>query len=76
MATFTAITFNLFEPIGLVQPCIPVMVREPMECTFERQPLRMRWVHEVDSNGRGILRIQWTADNQSEGKTPSAHRSN
>ena len=52
MATFTAITFNLFETIGLVQPRIQVMVREPVECTVERKPLRMQWVHEVDSNGR------------------------
>jgi hypothetical protein len=60
MATVTAIAFNRFETIGLVQPRIEVVVREPEECTVERKPLRMQWVHEVDSTGRKVLRIQWT----------------
>lgn len=76
MATVSAIAFNLFETIGLVQPRIEVMVREPAECTLERQPLRMRWVHEVDSTGRKVLRIQWTENKQREGITPFARRSN
>jgi hypothetical protein len=29
MATFTAITFNLFETVGLVQPRIEIIGREP-----------------------------------------------
>ena len=62
MATITAIAFNLFETVGLVQPRIQVMVREPEEYVAGRAPLRMQWVREVDSNGRRVLRIQWTAD--------------
>ena len=47
MATFTAIAFNLFETIGLVQPCIEVMVREPVECTLRAQAAP----HAVGSRG-------------------------
>ena len=69
MATVTAIAFNLFETIGLVQPRIEVMVREPVECNDKREPLRMHWVREVDSSGRRVLRIRWSADENSEGAT-------
>ena len=71
MASFTAIASNLFETIGLVQPRIEVEVRETTECTVERRPLRMQWVREVDSNGRRVIRVQWTEDKpQSERLLP------
>jgi hypothetical protein len=41
MATITAIAFNLFETIGLVQPRIEIIGREPEECMTERKPLRL-----------------------------------
>jgi hypothetical protein len=66
MASLTAIAFNLFETIGFVQPCMEVMVRETTECSVGLQPLRMRWVHELDSNGRRVTRIQWIEDKQRE----------
>jgi hypothetical protein len=72
MATLTAVASNLFETIGLVQPCIQVMVREPMECPADRQPLRMRWVRELDSNGRKVTRIQWVEDKQRKLATSAA----
>lgn len=75
MATVTAITFNLFETIGLVQPRIELMIREPEQCVADRKPLRMQWVHRVDSSGRKVIRIQWTADKQREGMTTSARGS-
>ena len=63
MATLTAIACNVFEVIGLAQPQIEVMVREPAEyqCSA-RQPLRMRWVREKDSDGRNIMRVLWVED--------------
>ena len=30
------------------------------------EPLRMRWVRELDSNGRRVTRIQWIEDKQRE----------
>jgi hypothetical protein len=66
MATLTAVAFNLFETIGFVQPCIQVMVRETTEYSVGLQPLRMRWVRELDSNGRRVTRIQWIEDKQRE----------
>ena len=59
MATIAAIAFNLFETIGLVQPRIEIIVREPEERDVERKPLRMQWVHETDSTGRKVIRIRW-----------------
>ena len=76
MATVTAIAFNLFETIGLVQPRIEVAVHDPAEYAVVPKPLRMQWVRVVDFNGRRVLRIQWSTDNQCEGITPSARRSN
>ena len=76
MATVTAIAFNFFETVGLLQPRIEVVVREPIECMVERKPLRMQWVRELDSSGRRILRIQWTEDKQGERGTSSSPRSN
>lgn len=76
MATYTAITCNLFEAIAFVQPRIEVIVREPVESAVERIPLRMQWIHDVDSTGRKAIRIHWTTENQREGTTPSARRSN
>ncbi len=67
MATFTAIAFNMFETVGLVQPRIEVAVHEPAEYAVEHQPLRMEWVRDVDSNGRGVIRIQWSTDKPREG---------
>jgi hypothetical protein len=62
MATVSAIAANLFETIGFVRPRIEVMVRETAKYTGDRQPLRMHWVHDVDCNGRRVIRIQWTED--------------
>jgi hypothetical protein len=62
MASFTAIASNLFETIGLVQPRIEVMIRDSTECLADSGPGRMHWVHEVDSNGRRVIRIQWIED--------------
>ncbi|MGA2654271.1 MAG: hypothetical protein ABSF28_27425 [Terracidiphilus sp.] len=76
MATFTAIAFNTFETVGLVQARIEVAVREPAEYAAEHKPLRMEWVREVDSTGRKVIRIQWATDKQREGMTASATRSN
>ena len=76
MATVTAIAFNLFETIGLIQPRIGRIVREPVECAVERKPLGMQWFYDVGSTGRKVLRIHWKTDNQREGMTPSARRSN
>jgi len=58
MATITAIAFNLFETIGLVQPRIEIIGREPEEHDFESKPLCMQWVHEADARsfGSGGLR--------------------
>jgi hypothetical protein len=67
MATVTAIAFNLFETIGLVQPRIEVVVREPGQCVVERQLLRMHWAHETDSNGRRVIRIRWVEDKPRDG---------
>jgi hypothetical protein len=53
-----------------------VAVHDPAEYAFEHKPLRMQWVRVVDFNGRRVLRIQWSTDNQCEGITPSARRSN
>ena len=69
MVSFTAIASNLIETIGLVRPRIEVEVRETTEYTVERRPLRMQWVRGVDSNGRKIIRVQWT-ENKSERRLP------
>lgn len=76
MATFTAIAFNMFETVGLVRPRIEVAVHEPAEYAVEREPLRMEWVRDVDSDGRRVIRIQWSTDKQREGMTSSANRRN
>jgi hypothetical protein len=59
MATVTAIAYNLLESIGIVQPRIEVVVREISEHPTEPKPLRMRWVHDHDTQGHDIMRIQW-----------------
>jgi hypothetical protein len=74
MATITAIAFNLFETIGLVQPRIEIIGREPEEHDFESKPLCMQWVHEADSTGRKVIRIRWVEDKQRGGATPAARR--
>jgi hypothetical protein len=76
MATITEIAFNLFETIGLVQSRIEVLIREPEVCVVERKPLRMQWVHEVDSTGRKVIRIRWVEDMKCGEVTASARRSN
>jgi hypothetical protein len=76
MATVTAIAFNLFETIGLVQPRFEIIGREPEEHDAESKPLQMQWVREADSAGRKVIRIRWVEDKQRKGATPSARRSN
>ncbi|HUO59233.1 MAG TPA: hypothetical protein VMU24_01105 [Candidatus Acidoferrales bacterium] len=77
MATLTAIAYNVFEVIGIAQPRIEVMVREPLEyeCSA-RQPLRMQWVREKDSDGRNIMRVRWVEDIERSDKTDFTKRSN
>jgi hypothetical protein len=65
MATFTAITHNVFQAIGLVRPRIEVMVREPADYS-EQRPLRMHWVRDFDAEGRKIMRIQWLQTSTNE----------
>ena len=74
MATITAIAFNLFETIGLVQPRIEIIGRESEEHDVESKPLCMVWVHEADSTGRKVIRIRWVEDKQRGGATPAARR--
>jgi hypothetical protein len=65
MATLTAITYNVFQAIGLVRPRIEVVVREPAEYTVHK-PIRMQWVRETDAQGRKIMRIRWVEDTHRE----------
>jgi hypothetical protein len=62
MATVSAISANLFETMGFVQPLIVVMVRETDEYGADRPRLRMCWIRDVDPTGRRVIRIEWIED--------------
>jgi hypothetical protein len=73
MATLKAMASNLFETIGLVPPCIEVMVREATECPVELKPLHMQWVRERKSDGRTVTRVQWVEDAPRKDAASAAH---
>ena len=59
MATLTAIAYNMFETVGLVQPRIEIAVREIGDGATSGRPLQMKWIYERDESGRKVIRIQW-----------------
>lgn len=64
MATLTAIAYNLFETVGLVQPRIEIAVREIEHRESSSRPPQMKWIHGRDESGRKVIRIEWAEADQ------------
>ena len=62
MATLTTSACGVFEAVGVIQCRVEVMIGAAPESSTERRPLRMRWMQDMDLNGRSIMQIHWVED--------------